>query len=158
VLRLETEVESFFRGLVQERLDEPVLGYVVSILVDYTTQPLSREPLCLRLGDLSVRRVVVLKEVGDEALLVSGFLRGPDPRYYAQIGATAYGELSTRIRDPLFRIMAHGFPGIQRALGDVRRELELQGTDYQALIREAHLGDSEKAWKRLESLGLVLPS
>jgi hypothetical protein len=151
-------LEVFFRDLVSSRLDEPVRGYVVSILVDYTTQPISREPLCLRLGDLSARRVVVLKEVGDEALLVSGFLRGPDPRYYAQIGSAAYAELSNRIRDPLFRLMAHGFPDIQGALAEVRRELTLQGTDYLALVREAHLGASEKAWKRLESLGLVLPS
>ena len=151
-------IEDFFRGLVQERLEEPVCGYVVSVMVDYVRNPLSGEPLCLRLGEMSLRRVLVLKEVGDEALFVSGFLRGPEPRYYAQIGATAYGELSTRIRDPLFRLMAQDFSRIQKALGEARRECQLQGQDHQALINDWVQNRSERAWKRLESLGLVLSS
>jgi hypothetical protein len=153
-----SDPEEFFHGLVAPRLKPPVLGYVVSVLVDYVRNPVSGEPLCLKLGEMTVRRVLVLKEVGDEALFVSGFLRGPQPRYYAQIGATAYGELSTRIRDPLFRQMAQEFSYIQGALGEARRECELQGTDYLALVREWVQNRSEEAWKRLDSLGLVLPS
>lgn len=157
ILRTD-DPEEFFRSLVTSKLEEPVLGYVVSVLVDYVRNPVSGEPLCLKLGEMTVRRVLVLKEVGDEALFVSGFLRGPMPRYYAQIGATAYGELSTRIRDPLFRRMAQDFPQIQGALGEARRECDLQGSDYLALVREWVQNRSEKAWKRLDSLGLVLPS
>lgn len=157
ILRV-SDAEGFFRELVKSRLEEPVQGYVVSVLVDYVRNPVSGEPLCLRLADMTVRRVIVLKEIGDEALFVSGFLRGPQPSYYAQIGATAYGELSTRIRDPLFRRMAADFPSIQGALAEARREAELQGTDYLALVREWVQNRSEKALKRLDSLGLVLPS
>lgn len=151
-------IEDFFRELVRERLEEPVCGYVISVLVDYVRNPLSGEPLCLKLGDMTVRRVLVLKEIGDEALFVSGFLQGPEPRYYAQIGATAYGELSTRIRDPLFRAMAQDFRRIQEALGEARRECRLQGQDHQALIDDWVQNRSERAWKRLEGLGLVIRS
>jgi hypothetical protein len=141
--------EAFFRSLISSRLDEPVLGYVSSLLIDFLRTSPSGEPLCLKLGDLTVRRVLVLKEVGDEALFVSGFLRGPDPRYYAQIGALAYGELSERIRDPLFRILAQKFDHVQEALRAARRECLHQGMDHQSLLEEWVQNRSEVTYERL---------
>jgi hypothetical protein len=144
--------EVFFRSLVSSRLDEPVLSYVSSLLVEFMRISPSGEPLCLKLGDSSLRRVLVLKEIGDESLFVSGFLRGPEPRYYAQIGATAYEELSERIRDPLFRILARNFRHVQEALREARRECLCQGMDHRSLLTEWVQNRSAQAYRMLESI------
>lgn len=153
------DAEEFFRSMLVPRLEDPLAGYVTSVLTDFVQGSLSSEPLCLRLmGDMSVARVLILKEVGDESLFVSGFLGRKDPpaSYYLRIGAMAYGELSARTRDPLFKRLAQSFAGIQSALGEVRRDCALHGMDPRTLLEEWLRTRSVASERRLSGLGLFV--
>jgi hypothetical protein len=116
MLTLATTVDEFFHEVVSDALSakqlsasEPAGWYLVNLLGELTTIRLPDEPLGLKLaaaaegGERPGERVRALKEVGDTALVLSGFFaeslaRGlVDVDYYVSLGKSAYGQLARQL-------------------------------------------------------------
>jgi hypothetical protein len=126
---LNQSLESFFRDEVDRAFKDEGLEpggltehYLVQLLAGHAAQPISDQPLGLRLLQAIEaaprQRRTVLREIGDTSLFVSGFWGDSlgrklvDVDYYIEVGGTAYGEL------------ARGGPeGAGKLLGEVFAEL-----------------------------------
>lgn len=153
------DVRAFFREQVSEALRsldvttaegtawylvELLAGYAVSEKVHEVSSPFV-ELLTEALEATGAERVYRLRNLGDAALFVSGFLpdsyerRGVTHPYVVSMGARAYGEVSRAARGErhahrfLFEELADRFEAFARVLDEVREQTAMQ-TDG-ALLR-----------------------
>ena len=127
------------------------------------------------------KAISVWRELGDMALHVAGFFRGSlerrsvSPGYYEQMGAAAYGRLSTMLAQPggqlvgggrgidaIFAELSQHFARCCQILRDVRQALQasVARSDDQvllALYEEWLSTGSAAAARQLRLLGLQLP-
>lgn len=110
--------------------------YLVFLLDEMGKTPYSEDPLGIQmLSSVYPERIVVLKDVGDRSLFVSGFFeermkrRGLSKSYYAGLSSSAYSELSRRYPDP-FGFLANRVVLLQRALKGVRDACDAMGMDH----------------------------
>lgn len=132
--------EAFFRDLLLKFLKrhpvdvgEHTEVYIVGLLNGFSRARVTDEALCILLlketGDRSMR----LKEVGDTALVVTGFF--PDsfdsnPDYYIAMGESAYAELANRFAQSalheIYEELAMQFPRVVDLLQDMRQDLTIK--------------------------------
>lgn len=115
------------RGISQD-----LISYLSFLLSDPRWD--RRGPLCLAFGDPSVTSSPIkLKELGDQALFVSGFFwdhleaRGLSLRYYAGLGSEAYSRFSLWVAKPgkdTFSDLSSRFSTCQSVLRDVRERCD----------------------------------
>lgn len=141
-LLLGSQVREFFRNMLDEwlgrrhvRLSNQAHDHVADMLTRPAVDPqaaehLLKEPLGRLYLEASLAqaraRVAMLRRIGDNSLLLSGWWRehflelsaSADAGYYIALGQRAYGS----IHDPLFDELAQKF----EALTDVLMRMELQ--------------------------------
>jgi hypothetical protein len=175
-------VLEYFRGLVEEAMDhqhvdadELTAGYVVHMLSTFARSDArgdaawSHEPLAMRLGQAletgGSRQRVLLREVGDASLFISGFfpdrLRRSlvDVDYYAALGGFAYGSLGQRDDEalaPVFADLAEQFLRFVDVLSEVSERTALSSsTDVLRLYERWLRTGSKHCGQRLLEQGVV---
>jgi hypothetical protein len=148
-------VTEYFRELVEDAVGRQQLGvqamtsyYVVQLLTTFARTDSSASetfwgeaPLAARLGQAletgGRRQRVLLRQVGDASLFLSGFfpdrLRRSlvDVDYYMKLGGYAYGSLSQDEADqlaPVFGELARHFEGFVEVLGEISEKSALTST------------------------------
>jgi len=138
--------------------------YIVFLLDEMGKVPYEEEPLGVRMLQSAYQeRTIVLKDVGDRSLFVSGFFeermkkRGISSSYYAGLSSSAYSELSRRYPDP-YGFLATNVVLLQRALRGVREACDALGLDAWS-VHQAWLQNRSPALeRRMARLGMfVLP-
>jgi len=146
---LQGDATGLWRDLVQEgearsatRLEEEVEAYLVFVLMRYASDAtLLRRTMALELLEAlqasGRQRMDELRDVGDRCLLIAGWFprlatrRRVGPRYFAELGRGAYGQLAEAARqayaelfdklaqafDPMVSVLAHAAAVVQ---GDAR--------------------------------------
>lgn len=125
------EIVTAALGRTQVEPSEHVEFYLVGLLDSYTKATIPSDPLALKLLEprAPAQRVIVLKEIGDTALFVSGFFpeslsRGlVSENYYIGMGQIAYRELSSRMS--------------QSTLSEVFDELSIEFARFVTVLAEA---------------------
>ena len=117
-----------------------------------------------------LRAVGTWRELGDQALYMSGFFRPSLSRrsvsvdYYLSMGATAYSQLSSLLRAPgtgtgldaVYAELADSFEQCSEVLQDVRDAVRAQThSDILRLYEEWISTGSPRAAERLQELGVV---
>ena len=86
-------------SMLTMHLTEELEAYLVQLFANYMDKPkVNTEPVCIKLLECSSKpvnqRIPILKEVGDECLLINsmewGKRRWPNETYYKEMGQTAY--------------------------------------------------------------------
>jgi hypothetical protein len=106
-------------------------AYVVHLFAHYLDKPLvNTEPICIKLLESNIKpaaqRKAILKEVGDECLLINsmewGKPRWPSSSYYADMGVTAYMNRAYVERPPegLYDDLAYEFQTATKILRKCR--------------------------------------
>jgi len=112
-------------------LDDNMEAYVVMLFAHYLDKPqVNTEPLCIKLLESTTKpvkqRMPILKEVGDECLLIQsmewGKRRWPSDHYYEDLGRTAYQTRAFIKRPPdmIYDDMAMGFDLVSQVLRHCR--------------------------------------
>jgi hypothetical protein len=176
-------VTEYCRDLVEEALDHQGVDvedltayYVVQLLataarVDTLRSEgvLSDAPLAIRLGRAletgGTRQRVLLRQVGDASLFISGFfpdrLRRSlvDAQYYAALGGYAYGSLSRNADEtlaPVFAELASRFDSLVEVLGEVSERSALTAPNDLLRLYERWLRTgSAHSGQRLIEQGVV---
>jgi hypothetical protein len=177
-------VTEYFKGLVDEAMDrqgvdaaELTSWYVVQLLSTFARRglesggdtALSDEPLAVRLGQAlesgGSRQRVLLKQVGDASLFISGFfpdrLRRSlvDVDYYASLGGYAYGSLGQREDEslaPTFNELAERFLTFVDVLSEVSERSALTNpTDLLRLYERWLRTGSKRCGQLLAEQGVV---
>lgn len=178
-------LETFFQDQLEAALRDQGLSagaltehYLVRLLAAYASQPINDTPLALRMLEAVEaeprERRLVLREVGDTSLYVSGFWSESftkklvDVDYYIGIGESAYGELARApvawTRDPfgqVFEELARNFERFVKVLATVSRRLvpEPSPQDVVKLYERWRQTGSRWAASKLAAFGVVaLPS
>lgn len=109
--------------------------YLVNILTHYTDTPVTEDPLALKILDFTSDRPLALKEAGDTALFVTGFVpeiiknATVSESYYKAIGASAYNELANRSDfnslSDVFSELSDEFNNLVDVLSSVRRKVAI---------------------------------
>jgi len=139
--------------------------------VDEQARPETLVELAIQARDEGgLRAVGTWRELGDQALYVSGFFRSSLSRctvsvdYYLAMGATAYGRLSGLLRAPgeaggleaVYAELADSFETCSEVLQDVRDALRAHShSDILRLYEEWVTTGSPRAAERLRDLGVV---
>lgn len=108
-------------------LTHEIEAYVVHLFAHYLDKPLvNTEPIGIKLLSSNskpiAQRKSILKEVGDECLLINamewGKTRWPSASYYSDLGQTAYMSRAYAVRPPesIFDDMAYEFQTATRIL------------------------------------------
>ena len=163
------DTRAFFQKIFLESLRDlratvrpEVEVYVVFLLDEMSRTPYSEEPLgnmLLSAGDQD--RSIILRQVGDRSLFVSGFFeerlreRGISTSYYASLGSSAYGQLAARYREP-FESMALHMDLLQRALRGVREACDAMGLDSWSAHRAWLQNRSPALERRMARLGMIV--
>ena len=164
-LLLEATTTAQWQALLQQaeekclcQLDEELESYLIFTLIRFTQDPeLASKPLALdflRSHHLyGNARENHLRDVGDQCLLVSGLFpqqvqkRMVSPRYYVDLGRSAYhhlSELLIRSFADLYQHLATSFVLLMDVLQNLRQQAELQ--PLQALDQWQHTG-SQHAYR-----------
>ena len=138
-----TYLELYFRDLLLSvshrhmEMTEDTEVYIVGMLEGFAHARVTDEALCLLLLRQTGDRVILLKEVGDTALFMTGFFEESfeskpyDPDYYIGLGESAYTELANRLTHSvlheIFGELAEQFPGFVDLLRDMRQNIRLAG-------------------------------
>jgi hypothetical protein len=112
-------------------LAHEIEAYVVHLFAYYLDKPLvNTEPICIKLLESNTKPVTqrkqILKEVGDECLLINamewGKNRWPSDSYYADMGQMAYVNRAFAERPPedLFDDLAYQFQTATKVLRKCR--------------------------------------
>lgn len=152
---VQGDARALWRDLVQDgetrsatALEEEVEAYLVFVLMRYVGDAtLLRRTMALELLDAlqgaGRSRMDDLREVGDRCLLIAGWFprlaarRRVGPRYFADVGRGAYGQLAEATRqatadlfakladafDPMVAVLAHAAAVVQGDLKDCAPEL-----------------------------------
>ena len=139
--------------------------------VDEQAQPETLVELAMKAQDEGgLRSVSTWRELGDQALYVSGFFRSSLSRrsvsvdYYLSMGASAYGQLSGLLRAPgpcggldmVYAELADSFEACSEVLQDVRDAVRAHShSDILRLYEEWVTTGSPRAAERLRELGVV---
>lgn len=175
---LAVSVDAFFHEMVAEAVgqadlgaSEPATWYLVTLLGEFARQPVSREPLGLRLvepvadGAAHVKR---LKEVGDTSLYVAGYFTESlarslvDVDYYVGLGQSAYHQLARQLSGAalgeVYAELADKFPAFVDVLMLIRRRVDYSTSDINKLY-EIWLRTRD-AWveKKLRQAGVIIGS
>jgi hypothetical protein len=177
-------VVEYFKGLVHEAMDrqrvdadELTSCYVVQMLSSFARSGMatggdtafSDEPLAVRLGQAletgGTRQRVLLRQVGDASLFISGFfpdrLRRSlvDVDYYAALGGYAYGSLGQREDEslaPVFAELAEQFLAFVDVLSEVSERSALTNpTDLLRLYERWLRTGSPRCGQLLREQGVV---
>jgi hypothetical protein len=177
-------VVEYFKGLVDEAMDhqhvdaqEITSWYVVQLLSSFArpdparnTEPaLSDQPLAIRLAQAletgGARQRVLLRQVGDASLFLSGFFPDRlkrslvDVDYYARVGGIAYGSLGQRGDDtlaPVFAELAEQFLAFVDVLSEVSERSSLTNpTDLLRLYERWLRTGSARCGQLLMERGVV---
>ncbi len=177
-------VLEYFRGLVEEAMnhqhvdaDELTAGYVVHMLSTFSRRDpqrgadtaLSDQPLAVRLAQAletgGSRQRMLLREVGDASLFISGFfpdrLRRSlvDVDYYATLGGYAYGSLGQREDEslaPVFAELSEHFLTFVDVLSEVSERTALtSSTDVLRLYERWLRTGSKYCGQKLIEQGVV---
>ena len=103
-------------------------AYLVHMWAHYLDKPnVNTEPICIKLLESThkpvVQRKEILKQVGDECLLINsmewGRSRWPNENYYSDMGQMAYMSRAYVENPPdgLFDNLAYEFPKVTKILG-----------------------------------------
>lgn len=93
------EVIKRAENMLTVTVDEDIEAYLVQLFAHYMDKPqVNTEPVCIKLLECSIKpavqRAPILKEVGDECLLIHsmewGRPRWPSSTYYEDMGQSAY--------------------------------------------------------------------
>lgn len=176
-------VTEYFRDLVEDALDHQGLDledltayYVVQLLATFSRADAtggdavwSEAPLAIRLGRAletgGVRQRLLLRQVGDTSLFISGFFPDRlkrslvDVHYYASLGGYAYGSLS-RLSDealaPVFEELADRFDALVDVLGEVSEKSSLSSPHDLLRLYERWLRTgSPRSGQRLIAHGVI---
>lgn len=187
MLTLATTVDEFFHEVVSDALSakqlsasEPAGWYLVNLLGELTTIRLPDEPLGLKLAaaadggsERPGERVRALKEVGDTALVLSGFFaeslgRGlVDVDYYVSLGKSAYGQLARQLGaahrsagprsiTEVYGELAENFPDFVQVLAEVKKRVEFGQSDVLRLYDVWLRTRDEWVEGKLREAGLIV--
>jgi hypothetical protein len=177
-------VVEYFKGLVDEAMDhqhvdaqEITSWYVVQLLSSFARADalrnhetaLSDQPLAIRLAQAletgGARQRVLLRQVGDASLFLSGFFPDRlkrslvDVDYYARVGGIAYGSLGQRGDDtlaPVFAELAEQFLAFVDVLSEVSERSSLTNpTDLLRLYERWLRTGSPRCGQLLMERGVV---
>jgi len=150
--------------------------YLSNLLVERGRMPEQAHPetlveLAMQASDLGgVRAANTWRQLGDQALYISGFFRSSLSRrivsvdYYLSMGATAYGRLAGLLRAPgvvggleaVYGELALQFEVCSEVLQDVRDAVRAHShSDILRLYEEWVTTGSPRAAERLRDLGVV---
>lgn len=142
-----SSVEGFFHDVLSDAIEEQGLtasvateGYLVNLLSEFAHNQVPDDPLTVKYamaGEGEASRAVVLKEVGDTSLYVSGFFkeslkrRAVASEHYVDLGGAAYAQLadlfgSRSILGEVYDELAAGFARFVSVLGLVRSQLHIE--------------------------------
>jgi hypothetical protein len=176
-------VTEYFRDLVEDALDHQGVDvedltayYLVQLLAAFARTDAARgeavwseAPLAIRLGRAletgGTQQRMLLRQVGDAALFISGFfpdrLRRSlvDAHYYATLGGYAYGSLS-RLGDealaPVFEELADQFDPLVDVLGEVSEKSACSSPNDLLRLYERWLRTgSSRCGERLIAQGVI---
>jgi hypothetical protein len=176
-------VTEYFRDLVEDALDHQGVDvedltawYLVQLLATFARTDAVRgeavwsdAPLAIRLGRAletgGTQQRMLLRQVGDAALFISGFfpdrLRRSlvDAHYYATLGGYAYGSLS-RLGDealaPVFEELADQFDPLVEVLGEVSEKSACASPNDLLRLYERWLRTgSRRSGERLIAQGVI---
>ncbi len=169
-------VQAFFHEVVSEaierravRASEDAEYYLVMLLGEFLRQPISDEPLSLKLATTEpAERVKALKEVGDTSLYLSGFfsesLRRKVVRadFYMSLGRAAYHELADRLAASrgaraVYHELSDGFPGFVEVLAEVSHQVSFDVGDVGKLYEKWLDTKAEWIERRLRAFGMMIP-
>lgn len=170
MIGLEGDTLPFFRELVERALrdagkpvGEEVEYYVCMLLVEMGKKTLDEGPFGVQL--LYSEEPVVLRSVGDGSLFLSGFFpervvkRGLTPSYFAHVGSSAYGILSSRaprqVRG-MYGELATRFHHLQRTLVGVREMCDAMGLGIGEVAARWLQTRSPAFERRARELGMFL--
>lgn len=178
-------VVEFFKGLVDEAMDhqhvdaqETTSWYVVQLLSSFARSDASRaaadtalsdQPLAIRLAQAletgGTRQRVLLRQVGDASLFLSGFFPDRlkrslvDIDYYARVGGLAYGSLGQRgdeTLSPVFTELSEQFLAFVDVLSEVSERTSLTNpTDLLRLYERWLRTGSSRCGQLLMERGVV---
>lgn len=157
------------------RLQETTEYYLVNLLAENTAARVDDEPLALKLAQAGLaeppERARLLREIGDTALVTSGFFaesltrRMVSVEYYIDLGGSAYRQLARagRYVSELFRgvyaELASHFPRLVDVLGEARGRMNLNASVNILRLYEQWLETrSEFIARRLRAAGFILPT
>jgi hypothetical protein len=161
-------LEEFFKELLDETFDglgRPVSPHAeayLTFMLSGFERELSDESLTLRLfGNHGFDRILVLKEVGDNALFIAGWLgrKNVSHMYYSFLGSTAYDELASRSPSSSKKVyveLSEKFPLLIGALEVARDIAQGKGMDTMAAYSEWLRTRSRASENRLKRIGLLL--
>jgi hypothetical protein len=168
-------VADFFHRAIAEALDhqqveaaQPTELYLVDLLGQFTTEPITDQPLSVLLVSATepASRVKALKQVGDTTLYVSGFFADSlnrklfDSDYYRELGEAAYRELAHRLAassvQAVYEELAAKFPHFVDVLAEVACQTQCGATDIVKLYQQWLRSRSEWLERRLRSLGVLI--
>lgn len=176
-----TSTSEFFHEVVTAamaehdvRLQETTEYYLVNLLTENTSARVDDEPLALKLAQAGLaeppERARLLREIGDTALLTSGFFaeslsrRMVSVEYYIDLGGSAYRQLARAGRSVsdllrgIYAELASHFPRLVDVLGEARARMNLNTSTNVLRLYEQWLETrSEYIARRLRAAGFVLP-
>jgi hypothetical protein len=176
-------VTEYFRDLVEDALDRQGVDvenltayYVVRLLATFSRTDAkegdgvwSDAPLAIRLGRAletgGARQRILLRQVGDASLFISGFFPDSlrrslvDVDYYASLGGYAYGSLSRHADEalaPVFADLADHFNPLVDVLCEVSERCALSSSNDLLRLYERWLRTgSARCGQRLVEHGVV---
>jgi len=182
-LELQPNVDAFFAGRLESALSERAVPasawareYLVGLLARFASDDLAarvQEPLGLRLAEALQEpapwtRVAQLRDVGDDALYLSGFFdpwltsRGIAASYVAALGGRAYGMVAASGRLSAeaargYRELGERFQDLAHVLEDVREQTALRTPqDIVRLYDRYRRSPSLRLARRLRQAGVLV--
>lgn len=108
-----------------------------------------------------VRRVSLLKRLGDTSLMVGGYFRdsisrrGLQQSYYVQMGENAYSHLSDLSEAKnVFEELAEGFQRVSNLLSVISESIRLQQVSTLELLKMVDQSNSDIAKEKLKEQGI----
>jgi hypothetical protein len=177
---VEKSLRDYFLGLVSEAakthndvFSPQAVHYVTDVLVHFhetarlfvqtgSRVPVMAEMLSHALEADFYRRIVLLRQMGDTSLMVSGFFpeavtrRSVDLGYYQQMGEIAYSQLGSMSGEPsVFDELSERFRELSGLINDVADVTSQRSTHLLQLVEMYQRTKSEHTLEKLKKQGVI---
>lgn len=177
---IEGNLRNFFRGMILDAaenqradLNPAIVQYVTEVLVAFHDTarlfvqqgvriPVLADMLSDALEADFYRRVVLLRQMGDTSLMVSGYFpealarRAIDLSYYRNMGELAYSQLGSLTQDsPVFDTLSEKFVILSELISEVSEATLKRDQSILKLLELYTKTGSDKALYKLKQSGVI---
>ncbi len=176
----DASLRDFFHGMILDaeenqhaRLSTPIIHYVTEVLVAFHETarlfaqqgvriPVLADMLSDALEADFYRRVVLLRQMGDTSLMVSGYFpealsrRAIDLTYYRQMGELAYSQLGSLTQDnSVFEGLSEQFFTLSQLISEVSESTLKRDQSVLKLLDLYSKTGSDRALDKLKQNGVI---